>query len=797
MTDRTEMAEVFEKLKRRPAFPRLDRTALLTWLIDLIAVVLISQALTIIAFELLAFEIAFGHVLRVVLCATAILFICSRRWWVLPALIGVLAVIFALIFLQTELFESVMEHLSGFAYWLGSGMPVAEPYSYDGSTFVVELVVALPICAVVYVYMRKFFSFTALCLLALVSSIALFYLNMESFETVLQLFLASVIICLPRLVNRRVNKNRPEEERINRASMQIIALPVAAVCILMAALIVPKGEVVWKNETINTVISDIQDLYDYYFSDEGGGIGSGFSIGDSGFMPLKTRLGGDINLNNNRVMRVETDTPAYLAGSIMDTYDGRNWYDGWPNGRFRYGSIIWRAKRMEAFGLNLPLGGRQAEEIYRQMVTDIRYEVSPGIRNMRAFMTAGSVKSLGFAYREKDERTYFNLQGEMIRAGYEIINSRYIIAASLIDRSLPGFDSNMKRLEALAYSHEDPHLSQVLTRHTWLPESLPQTVRDMAREIAGDIDSPYEKAVALESWLSENCNYTTTPGTPPEDRDFVDYFLETREGYCTYFASAMAIMGRTLGLPTRYVTGYGLRMTEGNEARTGFYEALNSSAHAWCEVYFSGIGWVIFDPIDWDYSPVEETPRAPLAPGSAVEELLEDFGEEEEQVPDWLLEYYGSQPGEAQRAFNMRVVYVGAGMLLAAVALWLLVRFEMNRFFRRYTIGFVTGKFLSMEKRVDYYYSDIIKQLSFWGVNVQPGDTIASFCKKADRYVKLSFHSMEDIGRIVMRQRYGKKSATLEDLRKMQFYHETLETSLKETLGPFSYFVQRVLLRAF
>ncbi|MGI5900481.1 MAG: transglutaminaseTgpA domain-containing protein [Christensenellales bacterium] len=793
----TDGARIFEKLKGWPIFGRVDKTALLTWGMDFIAAVLLSQAMTLIAFELLAFDIAFGHGLLVVLCAMAIVLICSRRWWVLPALVGAMLVVSALVFLQGELFESIIEYITGFFYWLGAGMPALEPYSYDGSIFAVELMAALPICAAIYTYMRKFFSFTALCILALSSSIALFYLDMESFEPALLLMLASAIICLPRLVNRLVNKGRPEEERISRASMQIIALPVAALCILLAMAIVPKGEVVWKNETLNTIISDFQDLYDYYFRDEGGGVGSGFSIGDSGFMPLSNRLGGDISLNNNRVMRVETDKPAYLAGSVMDTYDGRNWYDGWQNGRFRYGSIIWRAKRIEAFGLNLPLGGRAAENIFRQMVTEINYEVSPGIRNMRAFMAAGSVKDLGFLYSESDARVYFNLQGELTRAGYGVINSRYAVTAELIDRNLPNFDSNMKRLEEIAYSREDQHLSQILTRYTWLPEGLPESVREAAHEIAGDIDSPYEKAVALESWLSENFSYTTTPGTPPEDRDFVDYFLETKEGYCTYFASAMAVMGRTLGLPTRYVTGYGLRMTEGSNARAGSYEALNSSAHAWCEVYFSGIGWVIFDPIDWDYSPVQEAPRVPVATESAVDSLLEDEFDEEEQAADWLTDYGGAGQGAAPKAFDMRIVYIGAGLLAAAAALWLLIRFEMNRFFRRYTIRYVTGKIPSMEKRVDYYYADIIKQLSFWAVTVQPGDTIHSFCKKADRYVKLSFYSMEEVGRIVMRQRYGEKAATLEELRKMQFYHETLETSLKELLGPVSYFVQRIILRAF
>jgi hypothetical protein len=128
----------------------------------------------------------------------------------------------------------------------------------------------------------------------------------------------------------------------------------------MTLSLVPTGSTVWKNELLNTWIADIRDVYDYYFNDEGSGVsGSGFSISASGYMPLESRLGGDLNLNNNKVFKVTVDTPVYLAGNIEDTYNGEVWYDGWLNGRFRYGSIFWRSRRMQAFGQNLPLGERK------------------------------------------------------------------------------------------------------------------------------------------------------------------------------------------------------------------------------------------------------------------------------------------------------------------------------------------------------------------------------------------------------------------------------------------------------
>ena len=774
---------------------KLDVNALLTWAVDFIAVVVISMALTLFVFEFLAFDLKIWHVFAVVFCDLLIIVTLSRRWWVIPVLIGILAVVSVAIYLRGEVFEEILEYITGFAQWIGAGMTPTEPYSYNGSIMLVEMAVALPVCTVVYVYIRKFFSFIALCVTMLGCVCVLFYLDMATLEPLLLLMLPAAVLTLPRVTNRRVNKGKLKDEQISRVSMQIIAVPVAIACIALTTYFVPEGEVVWRSEGINTLISDIRDIYDYYVTGDGSGVGGGFDIGASGYMPLKTRLGGDINLNNNRVLRVKIDNPTYLAGNVQDTYDGHLWYDGWGNGRFRLGSFLWRGKRIEAFSQNLPVGGREADELYSKMITTASYEISPVLRNMRAYLTGGSLKSVQPGYSDASNHVYFNMQGELSRADFGTINSRYLVETVFLDRSRSNFDSNMKKLEQIAYQQADPNMAEINKRYKWLPESLPQSVRDMAAGITAQAQSPYEMALALEQWISDNCKYTMTPGTPPEDRDFVEYFLETREGYCTYFATAMAVMGRTVGLPTRYVTGYGLREVDAQNV-TATHEALNSSAHAWCEVYFSGIGWVIFDPVVWDYSPLEiERKEVPVT--SAIGSLLEeDFGEDDEESTQWGYSG-GSALGETEAAkkLDLRVLYYIAGIAAAALLIWLLIKFEMNRFFRRYTLRFVNGKYQSMAQRVDYYYKDIVKQLSFWGVTVDAGDTIETLCRKADRYVKLDFHSMKDIGEIVMRQRYGMHSATVEELRKMEFYHEALETRLKESMSGFMYFAQRIVMR--
>ena len=81
-------------------------------------------------------------------------------------------------------------------------------------------------------------------------------------------------------------------------------------------------------------------------------------------------------------------------------------------------------------------------------------------------------------------------------------------------------------------------------------------VAQLTQRFAGDTEDPYEKAINIKNALQKNYRYTQNVVKPPTDQDFVAHFLfETREGYCTYFASAMAVLARA-NLPARYVEGF-------------------------------------------------------------------------------------------------------------------------------------------------------------------------------------------------------------------------------------------------
>jgi transglutaminase-like putative cysteine protease len=122
---------------------------------------------------------------------------------------------------------------------------------------------------------------------------------------------------------------------------------------------------------------------------------------------------------------------------------------------------------------------------------------------------------------------------------------------------------------------------------------LDSRVAKLAEEITATAPNNYDKAVRLERYLRTHFGYTLDLGRNLP-RDPIAYFLfERKKGHCEYFASSMAVMLRSLGVPSRIVTGF--RGGEFNDL-TGQYVVRASNAHSWVEAYFSGYGWVSFDP---------------------------------------------------------------------------------------------------------------------------------------------------------------------------------------------------------
>jgi transglutaminase-like putative cysteine protease len=136
---------------------------------------------------------------------------------------------------------------------------------------------------------------------------------------------------------------------------------------------------------------------------------------------------------------------------------------------------------------------------------------------------------------------------------------------------------------------------EIRDRYLQVPESTPDRVGRRTREVAGEAATPYDAARAIEAWLEANKEYSWDADRPAGD--LADAFLFSLDrGYCVHYATAMAVMLRTLGIPARLATGY----TTGQRVAEDRWIVRGLDSHAWVDVYFPGSGWITFDPTPSD-----------------------------------------------------------------------------------------------------------------------------------------------------------------------------------------------------
>lgn len=183
-----------------------------------------------------------------------------------------------------------------------------------------------------------------------------------------------------------------------------------------------------------------------------------------------------------------------------------------------------------------------------------------------------------------------------------------------------------------------------------VPDDLGSQVTALASEVTANLDTNYEKALALEQYFRFSGDFTYAVDVPPEytTASVEDWLTDTsnpyvRTGYCEQFATSMALMARTLGLPSRVVLGF----TPGEPINDTTVVVLDKNAHSWVEIWVPELGWMSFDP----------TPRAGYAASTANDDISEILGfspsDYIDDIPDPLLiDTEGGQAGPDEGRFD-------------------------------------------------------------------------------------------------------------------------------------------------
>ncbi|WP_431247242.1 transglutaminaseTgpA domain-containing protein [Leifsonia xyli] len=216
---------------------------------------------------------------------------------------------------------------------------------------------------------------------------------------------------------------------------------------------------------------------------------------------------------------------------------------------------------------------------------------------------------------------------------------------------------------------------QEVQRDLFLPPNMPAIIEQTALAATKDALSEYDRAVALQDYFRDNSFVysTQTPLKQGFDGDgtrVIARFLEVKSGYCVHYASAMALMARTLGIPSRVAEGYLPGATSGGTATNpGEYTVTSDDLHAWPELYFAGVGWVPFEPTVGRGSVPDYTRPQTDAAAPAPSSTSTSGAAPRALVPTDPANPAGSATPTAQSAAQPLATGIGIGILAVAVLL--------------------------------------------------------------------------------------------------------------------------------
>ena len=336
--------------------------------------------------------------------------------------------------------------------------------------------------------------------------------------------------------------------------------------------------------------------------------------GDSAF-DASLSLGGPRNSSQQPVMRVATVDGRYWRANIYDSYVDGTWLSTGTE-RVRLPALRtfpapdWRLRNQRIQTVtplsdlgHVVLGAADIRQLSLPVVAN--YEAWPG-------------------------ETFPLPEGTVTEAGPEEFPDRWELQHLRSAMRLePGTEyqlvSSLPDVTQWDLAQADAGVSSLLDdRYLQLPENLDARIADMARLVAAGADSRYAQAKAIETALRRYAYDESIP-SPPPDTDPVSWFLfDIQRGYCDYYATAMVLMLRSLGIHARLAAGY----AEGAwEPETESFLVTGEDAHSWVEVFFPGLGWIEFEPTAGESELVR-------APGGAPEPAALQSGPDSEPPRD-------------------------------------------------------------------------------------------------------------------------------------------------------------------
>lgn len=348
-------------------------------------------------------------------------------------------------------------------------------------------------------------------------------------------------------------------------------LPLVALLVIAAGVgsVVPKPGPVWADPLAKL---------------DHGTSGKGPGLRQIGYQLDNSQLGGSFILNKTPVLSVVTPASQYLRGAVYSDYTGH----GWSSGPVDNQPLVVR-KPVLPNASQFDLTGAIQTKPVTAKVTVLSNQLQVPIL-FAPFEPSVLTADTGAA---KD--LHVNAGTDVLFGPALTVGQSYTVTSE--ELTVP--DMALADLPALAKNHATDFPAGIQQMYLQLPGKLPASVGQLASQLTSGLGTEYDIVMTIQNYLQANYTYATEGiPVPGKNEDYVNQFLfDSKKGYCNNFSSAMAVLLRTLGIPTRWVTGFAPGTIDSKYTGSGNrYVVTNADAHSWVEVYFPTVGWVPFDP---------------------------------------------------------------------------------------------------------------------------------------------------------------------------------------------------------
>lgn len=692
--------------------------------------------------------------------------------------------------------QNCFSFLKSYSHWL-TGSPVWDQGQLTGYE-VIQIIFLTLLCYLLLVIMEKDFRIKKAVLFLLLAML----LYCLFAEKPLSKICVALLLCYAAVIYTEWTQKRWKKEKTkNNSAYMLWVMPfLAAYFLLMLIPSVPETPYDWP--ILQNVYQQLKDSFLKLSYNLPGSGSDDYDLSLSGFSP-ESELGSQSLETEREIMTIQSQTKlstnVYLTGKVYDTFNGRGWeQQDQDASKDRYMDAIqtlYAVRRYDKDHQTDYLSQTKITIHYRYFRSEFlfaplkAFSFRQNSSNLQFQESGGSL----FFDRRKGYGTEYEVSFYQLNAGQECFHQFLNTAGFLADdedelQSLLNTLNDQTR-ESITVNDMQRHRQTVYNNYLediMLSDDTAQYLQEITKGAQTDAD----KLRAIERELS-TFTYTLTPGQLPEtvtnSAEFLDYFLlESREGYCNYFATAFTLLARAQGIPARFVQGFCVPTKDSLETKV-----YSDMAHAWPEVYLEDIGWIPFEPTP-GYS---QTRYASWEVKNNSTELSDDLNNHTPEAA-WAEDRISNKPKQEMGDIQESVIYSeknNIGRLLSIISLTLLSFLGIAILLLLLSLLLARYKYKKMSAEIKFKteVSRNLEILSFLGIRRKKVQTLSEFKEQALLFIgeqePLQFlNCYEDF-------LYGDKKITQHTLEEVQRQQLRLLLILKQQKRR-AYLYYRILL---